>query len=259
MVFHIISCVVLYVFHGIVCMVWYCVAWSEPLSKVESTTAACPCQLCVNGEGAWVERASTHRHHLQWVKHFFSFLSNQVANFPIWQFDTNLASINIGAGQLDAGRCRKSPAPTLTASQARQLKETLKGEIFLLDHHDQLPPLPSGCCERCPRRVDWSRQQRRNESSQFHQQRLGEEFCWWSMINIMSIMVHVKDARTSNNSTQQRLCDNKYQGKHLAKRLFDLSNKKVSPTSRKVHIPKCQQALSLWLRKMESRHFLFLA
>ena len=84
-------------------------------------------------------------------------------------------------------------------------------------------------------------------------------FCWWSMINIMSIMVHVKDARTSNNSTQQRLCDNKYQGKHLAKRLFDLSNKTVSPSSRKAHIPKCQHVLSLWLRKMESRHFLFLA
>ena len=89
------------------------------------------------------------------------------------QFDTNLASINIGAGQLDAGRCRKSPAPTLTASQARQLKETLKGEIVF--HHDQLPPLLSGCCEKYPRTVDWSRQQRRNESSQFHQQRLGED------------------------------------------------------------------------------------
>ena len=51
------------------------------------------------------------------------------------------------------------------------------------------------------------------------------------MINIMSIMVHVKDARTSTNSTQQRLCDNNDQGKHLAKRLFDLSNKKVSPSA----------------------------
>ena len=158
--------------------------------------------------------------------------------------------------QADAGKVPPRPLrPVRQGSSKRLWKEI----FFLLDHHDQLPPLLSGCCERCPRRVDWSRQQRRNESSQFHQQRLGEEFCWWSMINIMSIMVHVKDARTSTNSTQQRLCDNKYQGKHLAKRLFDLSNKKVSPSSRKVHIPKCQQVLSLWLRKMESGHFLFLA
>ena len=168
--------------------------------------------------------------------------------------------------QADAGKVPPRPLrPVRQGSSKRLWKEI----FFLLDHHDQLPPLLSGCCERCPRRVDWSRQQRRNESSQFHQQRLGEDKndgndengggFFDDQWNIMSIMVHVKDARTSTNSTQQRLCDNKYQGKHLAKRLFDLSNKTVSPSSRKVHIPKCQQVLSLWLRKMESRHFLFLA
>ena len=167
----------------IVCVPWHCLygmvlrgmKWTSLQSRKHhsclSLSAQCRWWGCLSQES--IHAPSSPSMGKNCVKISSPSFPTKLPTSQFIQFDTNLASINIGAGQLDAGRCRKSPAPTLTASQARQLKETLKGEIVF--HHDQLPPLLSGCCERCPRRVDWSRQQRRNESSQFHQQRLGED------------------------------------------------------------------------------------
>ena len=69
---------------------------------------------------------------------------------------------------------KSRPDPYGQSGKAAQ-RDSKRRDWILFDHHDQLPPLLSGCCEKYPRTVDWSRQQRRNESSQFHQQRLGED------------------------------------------------------------------------------------